>query len=321
MNGLIGIFVLWFHAVPNYDVEPDTVRMMFAGDVTLAASVEQMIGNDTAYIFAKWQTPYPLDIFMVNLENPVTTAAVKMEKEFNFRMKPVHLGTLRSGGINIVNCANNHVHDYGTEGMLETMKNIDSAGIARIGIGKNIKEARTPNIFTVKGKRIGFLGYSGWSFPAGKNRVGVAYRSVDLVTEDVKKLKPTVDIVIVNFHWGDELAELPNSSQIALAHAVIDAGADLIVGHHPHVLQGIEVYKGKTIAYSLGNFVFGGNSRNTYETAVLAADIIGGELRTSIVPVSVKKYQPQIADTAARTRTLGLVQRRSKQFRKTISFN
>lgn len=295
--------------------------MMFAGDVTLAASVEGMIGNDTSYIFTKWKTSYPLDIFMVNLENPVTTSTLKIVKEFNFKMRPIHLATIKSGGINIVNCANNHIHDYGTAGILETMRNIDSAGIARIGIGKDINEARTPKIFTIKGKRIGFLGYSGWSFPAGKYKAGVAYRSVDAVTEDVKKLRPIVDFVVVNFHWGDELSEWPNASQIVLAHKVIDTGADLIVGHHPHVLQGIELYKGKTIAYSLGNFIFGGNSRNTYETAVLAAEIIGNDLRTSIIPVSVKKYQPQLANDAERTRTLNLVQLRSKQFRKTISFN
>ncbi len=321
MNTLLGIFVLWLQIFSNNSDDPDTIRMLFAGDVTLGAGVEAMIGDDTSYIFAKWQTPVPVDIFMVNLENPVTTAPKKVEKEFNFKMKPVHLSTLRRGGINIVNCANNHIHDYGTAGILETMENIDSADIARIGIGKDINEARTPKIFTIKGKRIGFLGYSGWSFPAGKNKAGVAYRSVDVVTEDVKKLKPTVDLVVVNFHWGEELAELPNASQIILAHKVIEAGADLIIGHHPHVLQGIEVYKGKTIAYSLGNFVFGGHSRNSYETAVFAAEIIGNEIRSTIIPVSVKKYQPQIADEPARTRTLNLVQNRSKQFRKTISFN
>ncbi len=318
---IVGILVLWIQTSSSNLTDTDTVRMMFAGDVTLAHTLQEMIGNDTSYVFAQWHHPKPLDIFMVNLENPVTTANKKLEKEFTFKMKPIHLSTLRSGGINIVNCANNHIHDFGEAGLLETMRTLDSAGIARVGIGRNLDEARTPKIFSVKGKRIGFLGYGGWSFPATKRKAGVAYRSVDIVTEDVKKLRTNVDVVVVNFHWGKELAESVSVSQIALAHKVIDAGADLIIGHHPHVLQGIELYKGKTIAYSLGNFVFGGHSRHTYETAVLAADLIGNELRTTLVPVSVKKYQPKIANDAARTKTLQLVTNRSKQFRKTISFH
>lgn len=295
--------------------------MYFGGDVVLAHRVQEMAGNDTTYIFRKWNPMNPLDIFMVNLENPVTGATEKIEKEFNFKMHPIHLSTLRNGGINIVNCANNHMHDFGEVGILESMNFLDSYGIARVGVGKNIEEARTPKIFTIKGKKIGFLGYGGWSFAATKKKPGIAFRSIDIVSQDIKKLRPEVDVIIVNFHWGEELAETVNVSQTYLARKTIDAGADVIIGHHPHILQGIEKYKEKTIAYSLGNFVFGGNARHTYETAVLSVELIGEKILTSLVPVSVKKFQPQIATQNAKKKTLQLVEQRSKQFKKTISFH
>jgi len=313
-------FFVLLHSPDTSAATSDTVRLLFGGDVTLGYRFEQMVGDNIEHAFQYWNhTPKP-DLFMVNLENPITTATMKFEKQWNFKMPRKYLSVLQHGGINVVTCANNHIFDYGREGIVETMSALDSAGIMRVGIGKTIAEARTPKIISIKGKKIALLGYAGWSFPATSKRPGVAPRSVDLVVEDVKKVRPTVDFVVVNFHWGEELALEPNKQQRYLAYRTIDAGADAIIGHHPHVLQGIELYKGKPIAYSLGNFIFGGNERNTYETALLSIELNNSSTSVSLLPVAVKNYQPSVAEGEMKKRILDTVQQRSQIFPKTISF-
>ena len=299
---------------------PDTVRMLFGGDVTLAYRFEELVGDNFENVFEHWDLWQKPDLFMVNLENPITTATEKVEKEWNFKMPVKYISVLQQGGINAVTCANNHVFDYGVAGILETMSVLDSAGIVRVGIGKTLSEARAPKIISLKGKRIALLGYAGWSFPATSTRPGVVPRNIEYVVEDVKRIKENVDFVVVNFHWGEELEAFPGEGQKILARKTIDAGADAIIGHHPHVLQGIELYKGKPIAYSLGNFIFGGNERNTYETALLSIELMNDTMSVTLIPVAVKNYQPSIATGEVRERILKNVQQRSQQFRKTIFY-
>ncbi|MBI3788176.1 MAG: CapA family protein, partial [Ignavibacteriales bacterium] len=217
------------------------MTLFFAGDVVLSNHIETQVGNQPGYVFERWNEVDTSAIFMFNLEHPITTARRKVEKEYNFKMHPKYLRTLREGRVTLINAANNHIADYGIAGIDDTMKYLDSVGIRYVGIGKNLEEARRPVIIEKNGKRIGFLGYhGGGKFAATRTRTGLAPRYEPYIIEDVKQLRSQVDYVVVNFHWGTELAEKPDRSQIALAHDVIDAGADLIVGHHPHVLQGVE---------------------------------------------------------------------------------
>lgn len=292
----------------------DPVVLMFAGDVTLSDNVERYTGSDSTYVFRRWKPGRECDLFMVNLEHPVTTSEDRVEKKFNFKLSPSGLATLKEGGVTLVNCANNHVFDYGLQGIEETMRNLDSAGITRVGIGKTLREARTPVIRELKGRRIGFLAYYGsGEYAATAVRPGFAPRITRYILDDVRNLKKRVDYVVVNFHWGTERAPEPDDWQVRLAHRVIDAGADLIVGHHPHVLQGVEHYKGKFIAYSLGNFVFGGNTLHTYDTAVLKV-FIGQAVNVELIPVSVRRWQPAPAKGGAKERVLQLVEERSLLF-------
>src|SRR3990172_952602 len=297
---------------------PEPVTILFAGDVTLSDNVERHIGMDTSYVFGLWKPGGDCDIFMVNLEHPVTTLVEKVEKKYNFKMNPAAIGTLKSGGVSLVNCANNHVFDYGLQGIEETMRNLDSAGVKFVGIGKDLRGARTPVILETKGRRIGFLGYYGGGEDAGKaTRPGFAPRFERYIIEDVRSLRKKADFVVVNFHWGTERAPEPVQWQVRLAHRVIEAGADLIVGHHPHVLQGIEQYQGKHIAYSLGNFVFGGNTQHTYETGVLKVTL-GDSVVVQLLPVTVKRWQPVLAVGAQKRKVLQLVEERSRNFMKNI---
>jgi len=290
----------------------EPVVLLFAGDVTLARHIDTQVGDNTGYVFQRWGSVRPYDIFMVNLENPVTESNEKVEKEYNFKMSPKYFRVLRDGGINIVNAANNHIADYGRSGIFDTMRSLDSAGIRYVGIGKNLREARKPVILSLKGRKVGFLGYHGGDrFAATEDSAGIAPRFQGYIVEDVKKLRQQADYVVVNFHWGEELAEYPDEWQRELAHRVIEAGANLIVGHHPHVLQGIEQYRGATIAYSLGNFVFGGNARHSYDTAVLKVVLNGNQPSVELLPVSVVRWQPRLAEGESAMNILQLVQERS----------
>jgi poly-gamma-glutamate capsule biosynthesis protein CapA/YwtB (metallophosphatase superfamily) len=296
--------------------------IVFAGDLNLAAHFEYAAQHHPINVFARWKSIGQYDLMMVNLENAVTRSVDSVEKEFVFKMKAENISQFCNAGISIVNCANNHSADFGVEGILETIHQLDSAGIQHTGIGRNLSEARKAVVLDVNGIRIGFLGYGGSrDFIASRTKPGTTSRSLWLILEDIKRLKPRVNFVVVNIHWGEELEIRPDSNQIVLAHRMIESGADLIVGHHPHVLQGIEQYRGKIIAYSLGNFVFGGNSKSANsETAVLKVRFAKENMKIQAIPVSVRNWKPALADSSAAFRVLQSLQERSQIFSETISF-
>lgn len=264
---------------PVYGVNDITIN--FAGDTTLAWCFEEAVGDDFDYPFA-WATWFgEADATMVNLENAVTERGYKVPKEFNFRMPPKYLQVLKNGGVDIVNLANNHVWDYGQVGVEDTIAYLDQAGIYHVGGGLSAEDERKPVILNIKGKNIGFLGY---------------YFMEGNVEEDVSALKQAADVVIVNFHWGTERSHFPESYQVDLAHRAIDAGADLVIGHHPHVLQGAERYKNGIIAYSLGNFIFGGNSRLQHDTYVFQLIIRDSQIIPALIPVRISEWRPYLLE-------------------------
>lgn len=260
---------------PVYGINDITIN--FAGDTTLAWCFEEAVGDDTGYPFAGAPWFGEADLTMVNLENAVTERGYKVLKEFNFRMPPKYLQVLKNGGVDIVNLANNHVWDYGQVGVEDTIAYLDQSGIYHVGGGLSAEDEKKPVILNIKGKKIGFLGY---------------YFMEGNVEEDVSALKQAVDVVIVNFHWGTERSNFPESYQVDLAHRAIDAGADLVVGHHPHVLQGAERYKNGIIAYSLGNFIFGGNSCLQHDTYVFQLVIRDSQVIPALIPVRISEWRP-----------------------------
>jgi poly-gamma-glutamate capsule biosynthesis protein CapA/YwtB (metallophosphatase superfamily) len=229
---------------------------------------------------------------MINLEHPITKHGEPEEKEFTFKMHPHYIRLLQKGNINLVNAANNHIYDYGITGIETTMEYLDSVNIAYVGIGKSLQEAREPVIFTIKDRRLGFLGYFGGAgqFAGTDTSAGLAPRYTSFILQDIRKLRPLVDYVIVSFHWGIENERYPEEWQMILGRAAVDAGADLVVGHHPHVLQGIERYNGGVIAYSIGNFIFGGNRRRVHDTIVLQA-VFGDRMSVRPVPVRIDNWR------------------------------
>ncbi len=298
------------------------IVMRFGGDCLLAAHYESAAGNNVGKAFEGFDALKTADIAMVNLECPVTTRGQKIPKPFNFRMNPRYLKALLDAGIDIVTIANNHIFDYGKEGLFDTISYLDSVGIRHVGSGRTRQEAEQPVIFDIKGRRVGFIAcYGGGEAPtATRSGPGVARRDIGQIASTIQMLKSrdSVDYVVVNIHWGTEKEEFPDASQRMFAHDVIDAGADALIGHHPHVLQGIERYKTGVIVYSLGNFIFGGNNRSTYDTGLFEIRLSGGTVEYEFIPVGVRAWNATLLSGGEATRVMELMSRLSAVFPKSI---
>ncbi|NJP11043.1 MAG: CapA family protein [Leptolyngbyaceae cyanobacterium RU_5_1] len=293
-----------------------TVTLMFSGDVTLAEHFEEVVGNDYQRPFAALDEYRQADVSMVNLENPLTRATLPMpDKQFNFKSAPESVKVLLSGGVDIANIANNHTMDYEAEGLRETIATLDAAGIQHVGAGRDLAQARRPKVIDVKGQRIAYLSYYGDEYEATETAAGVNSIKEDRIAEDIRMIRDQVDWIVVNYHWGQELADFPADWQVQLGHFTIDQGADLVVGHHPHVLQGAEIYKGRAIAYSLGNFIFGGNSRTDYDTAILKVALKDRQMKVDFLPIEVRGYQPKVAEGDRATEILNHITQLSTEFK------
>ena len=238
-----------------------TVQIVFAGDIMLdlLPGEDVALGKDPfagfADIFSK------ADLSIGNLECVVATTGEASEKPYTFRAKPGVLDLIKRH-FGAVSLANNHTGDFGHAAFLEQLKLLQSHKIPYFGGGRNIGEARTPYIFEAHGLRIALLGYNDFKprqFEAGPDWPGVAWCVDEQIVADLKAARSLhhADLVIPFMHWGWE-HEGPNERQQKLARLMIDNGADVVVGSHPHVTQGAEYYNGKLIVYSLGNFVFDG---------------------------------------------------------------
>lgn len=280
--------------MPEPAPEPH-IHLSFVGDVMMAGNVEKMLiekGYDYPYTeVAKWFVQD--DITIANLETPVTTRGTPPEnKAFIYKSPPDALPALKEAGIDVVNLANNHSMDQGVEGLLDTFSFLDKNQIAYIGAGKDMKRAYAPVIVEKNGIRVAFLGFSrvipDVSWYAGKNKPGMAATyDPALAVKAIQEARTQADLVVVIPHWGEERKDDPVDHQMELARAYIDAGANLVVGGHPHVLQGFETYKNKWIAYSLGNFIFTRSTEpRTWESIILQASCTkSGDCALKAIPV------------------------------------
>jgi poly-gamma-glutamate synthesis protein (capsule biosynthesis protein) len=280
--------------------QENEIILRFGGDCLLADHYERAVGEDVDRAFRELDVLASADVAMVNLECPVTTRGTRVPKPFNFRMRPEFLRAFTNSGVDIVNLANNHIYDYDSTGLFDTIRHLDSAGIRHTGAGIDKAEAHAPVVLPVKGKRIAFLGYyGGGEAPAAtRTRAGVAQRALPSIISDIRTAREDscADLVVVNLHWGVEKAVIPEPDQVSFARKVIAAGADVVVGHHPHVLQPVERFRSGIIAYSIGNLVFGGNSRKTYDTALLEIRIAGGKMEYSLVPIRVDDWSARLLE-------------------------
>jgi poly-gamma-glutamate capsule biosynthesis protein CapA/YwtB (metallophosphatase superfamily) len=303
-------------AVPSPAVTPAPARKTPAApsaELRIAAVGDIMLGGTAAPEMQKFGYDYPFEqtknilkqaqIVFGNLEGPLTDAGTaEAAKQYVFRSPPDMVApALARAGFNVVSLANNHTLDYGPEGLEDTRAALDKAGIRHAGAGRNDIEARQPVYMMADGVTVAFLAYS-LTFPGGiLGRTGQArdrLRSRAPCARGRGDSAQTADIVVVSFHWGQEGKTELRDYQTQLAHAAIDAGASAVLGHHPHILQGVEQYKHGVILYSLGNFAFGSYSNTATRSAVALLTFRDRRWRElKLVPLNVKNaevvFQPR----------------------------
>ena len=281
----------------------------FAYEGSMPAKYDEV--GDFNYFFENVKSVFEEDdLTIVNFEGTLTDSTTREDKQFAFKADKSYAEILTDGFVEAANLANNHSKDYGEQSYNDTMDALDEAGITNFGYDRVA-------IKKVKGIKVGLVGT--YVLADG---LGVK----DSMEKNIQDLKDEgAQVIIASFHWGEEKAEYPNDVQVELAHAAIDAGADLVLEHHPHVLQGIEQYKGKNIVYSLGNFCFGGNMYpSDMDTMIFQQTftIKGGKLQednvTNIIPCSISSvedynnYQPTPAAGEKETEILNKITQRSQ---------
>jgi poly-gamma-glutamate synthesis protein (capsule biosynthesis protein) len=238
----------------------NTVRVVFVGDVMLDGGPGHAVsfGEDP---FAEFSAIFKdADITVCNLECAVAEGGEQVLKPYTFKAQPQCIPLLERY-FSAVCLANNHVGDFGPSGFLEELTLLEKSRLAYFGGGHDCKEARQPLVLERKGMRIALLGYNDFpprSYEAEKDRPGIAWLEPDNVVVDIQTARKEhhADVVIPMLHWGEEMQPGPEESQKVLARRFLDAGADVIIGGHPHVTQTVDLYKGRPIIYSLGNFMF-----------------------------------------------------------------
>lgn len=243
--------------------ENNKTTLFFVGDMMLTRGVENSVkknfGGDYNKLFENLPEIKEADILFGNLEGDVSDVGNNVGSKYSFRMDPSVLLSIKNAGFDILSFANNHVGDWNMEAFKDTLKRLDENNILKIGAGINFNEVSAPVIIEKNGVNFGFLGFSdvgpNW-IQAKTDSAGILLASDPNMGDIIKNAKTKCDVLIVSFHWGEEYKLIHNSHQEKIAHSAIDNGADLVIGHHPHVMEDIEEYKGKPIVYSLGNFIF-----------------------------------------------------------------
>lgn len=282
------------------------IHILTAGDILLDRGVDKYLdeyGYDYPYKDIREEIR-KADIAFANLECPLTgkgEAVLKKRQDLIFKGNVHNSQALFGAGFDLLNLANNHSMDQGRAGLLDTIEVLGDAGIRILGAGTSRNEAHKPVFIEKRGIKAGFLGYSdfppeGYIYAEGK--ADVARPDLKTLGAEVRAAAEECDLLIVSFHWGKEFDHYPGKMQLELAHGAIDNGADIVIGHHPHVLQSMEEYKGKLIFYSLGNFIFDRQlPKGTDETVVIdiSADR-SGWTKARIIPVRIVDCKPVIAE-------------------------
>ena len=288
--------------------EKEPFTMFFTGDIQMGSNITSAydrMGLDGIIDTALLEEMRGADITMVNEEFPFGTGGEPApDKQFTFRTDPSYVKALNEMGVDIVSLANNHVLDFGQDVLSQTFDTLDQADIAYVGAGESLERAGAWQTLETKGTKVAFLSASrvipvvGWDVRNSQPGVFTTY-DPSLLIEQIKKADQENDLVVVYVHWGIEKAQMPEEYQRTMARQYIDAGADLVIGSHPHVLQGVEYYKGVPVVYSLGNFMFNDTIDQTAALKVEADE--EGQLTLQFLPAaaSASKTSGLTGDRAA----------------------
>ncbi|WP_455241028.1 CapA family protein [Methanothermobacter tenebrarum] len=302
---LLIIALLYFNVTNPKDKvsEPEKpINITFTGDVMLGRNVNAVLYDDPQPFKNVINLTNGTDLTVINLESPITTSTNQRDKLITFKADPQFTKLLKDAGVDVACLANNHIMDYGEEGLNDTIKNLEASGIMYVGAGPNITEAYKPLIIDVKGKKIAIIQASEFADehympPATKNRPGFAPISWDHIKSAIDNAKKAgADYIICEFHYGNEYRHTPNELQKNISHKCIDEGAFMVIGHHPHVSGSIEEYKGHLIFYSLGNCVFDMQNPETKRSMIIIVTIKGNSSIVHIYPINIIGYYPYLMD-------------------------
>jgi len=282
-------------------LEKKEYAMLFVGDIMLSRSVAKKIyeTNNTLFPFLlSADFLRSADITFGNLEGPMSSRGENQGSIYSFRADPSAVKGLVFAGFDILSLANNHIFDWGSVALNDTINLLKSNGIAPIGAGKNYTDANSPTFFYLGNTKVAFLAYTNLypeTLKADENTSGISDFDESRMERTARDVKQKADIVVVSFHWGDEYETRSNSKQQIMARKLIDSGADIVIGHHPHVTQEIEKYGNGWIAYSLGNFVFDQNFSEETMKSIAARATVQNKKITNFksIPIQINSdFQP-----------------------------
>jgi len=290
----------------------DVFELVAVGDISLARGVNVDLYTGKSESPLRYVAPIISRAAFAcgNLESPLTKRALaeapKGDRGGTIHLKgnPDFAFLLTEAGFDAVSVANNHIMDYGPAGLDDTLRYLDREEIKHAGAGADLAQALTPADVDLDGYKIRFLAFSGVppaSYDAAAGKPGVAPLDEATMLSAVAAAGAQANLVVVSLHWGDESMAYPSSEQVRLAHKLVDAGADVIVGHHPHVIQGVESYNGAVIAYSLGNFLFDSRFPERHYSTLLTVEVSRskGILGFRLIPIYIEGTEPTVASGAA----------------------
>jgi poly-gamma-glutamate capsule biosynthesis protein CapA/YwtB (metallophosphatase superfamily) len=292
--GRAGTYRLTLNGNDAGELRVRLLELAAVGDVNLAVRGAVDAWREVAPVLRR------ADFAVANLECAVSTRGLAVAgKQYTFRGPPAALRALPRAGLDAISVANNHSLDFGRRAFLDTLVTARAAGLAVVGGGRDLTEARRPALLAAGGLRIALLGYSDvrpLGFDAGHGLAGTAPAFPELIDADVRAARGRADLVVVYFHWGAELATTPNSRQRQLADVALAAGAAVVLGAHPHVLQPVErPGRFRLVAWSLGNFVFAANSPGTTSTGILLVHLaLDGVRGARLVPAEIEGVRPSL---------------------------
>ena len=280
----------------------ENVSIAVTGDVMFARNMPNVLSPDLSPFKGVSDVISNVDLLLINFENAATTSTNPLKSDIPLKCSPYYVPLVKANNLTVVALANNHALDYGIDGMNDTIKNLNDSGILSIGAGNSEDDAHQAIVKEINGRKIMILNYmdsknfAEYSYDTMPYANGTspgysAYDSQDAYKQISKNNDS--NLIIVYMHYGNEYSSSPNENQINISHELIDYGADIVIGTHPHVTQGIEMYKGKPIFYSLGNFIFDQSNTQTHSAYFVKIDLINNTGKCCVYPIYISNYLPQ----------------------------
>ena len=306
----ISIYGTFYRDLDNgstYDLGHDNISIAVTGDVMFARKMPSVLESGESPFRYVENVTKKADVLLVNFENPVTTSYTAVKGDVALKADPKYTYLLSEANDNVIaSQANNHALDYGEYGLNESIKNLKDAGIYVIGAGNNVSEATEPANLNVGDRKVtvlnymdadNFAEYRGIMDPATTNSSGYSAYDSELAQKQVQEARDNgSSIVIAYLHYGNEYSRVPNENQVKISHELINDGADIVIGSHAHVTQGVEMYNGKPIFYNLGNFIFDQSNPATHISYFLNLDLVEDNCTVTLYPTYISNYLPTFMD-------------------------